>query len=116
MTCNGDEADTTIAKGYDDSISYSLNRESNWWVTLSRHSEGRYILDVQVGNHHTVILDADRDGCRGVDEDRLEVAPRGRYRVALLSKALGLVAEHETRIVYAMEALFRASNNSPDNH
>jgi hypothetical protein len=70
--------------------------------------DGDYVLDVQIGHHNTVLLKADRDGLRGVDEDRLEVCPKGMYRSDLLLRALGLIDGYSHKIIYAMEAFYQA--------
>jgi hypothetical protein len=106
---SGDNTIINIASGYDPEINLSINHITNWWLVLGRESNGDYFLDVQVGNHNAVIFEADRDGCRGVDEDRLEIKPIGKYRVDLLLRAVSYIKNYETTIVYALEALYRTN-------
>jgi hypothetical protein len=105
----GDVQVIQIASGYDIDINMSINHDPNWWLSLIRTGDGDYIVDVQIGNHNTVLLDADRDGCRGVDEDGLEVTAKGRYPVKVLSKAIGLSESYSHKIIYAMEAMYQSN-------
>lgn len=107
----GDYSVINIAKGYDHEINLSITHDANWWVYLMRIND-EYHLDIQIGHHNTVLMEVNRDGCRGVDEDRLEVKPIGLYRVDLLAMAVKFVKEYETRLIYAMEALYQDANKA----
>jgi hypothetical protein len=104
---SGDCQVIDIASGYDVDINYSLNSLPNWRIFLLRAEDGDYTVAVDIGNHNTVLLDADRDGCRGVDEDGLEVTAKSRYPVAVLLKAIGLVNDWSHKIIYAMEHFYQ---------
>lgn len=108
----GDYSAIMIASGYDHEINLSIDHYPNWWLHLLRHPEDGYLIDIQMGNHNAVILEASRDGLRGVDEDRVEVRTKGLVSTRNLTKAMTLVKEYETRIVYAMEALHQDANKA----
>lgn len=104
----GDDRMVRIASGYDPAISISIRHDTNWWISLIHKTDGDYVLDIQIGNHNAVLFDADRDGMRGIDEDRLELTAKGRYPVTVLAQAVALADAWSHKIIYGMDALYQA--------
>lgn len=107
---SGDYLCITVAKGYDPDINQSINHHPNWWVHVYISEDNGYSIDVQIGNHNAVLLDATQDNGQGPEHASLEVRAKGSYRVGLLTKGLGFVKDNERTILRAMEALYRHAN------